>query len=430
MDQAINRVTNNIVNAFEVYKNGSYQNLSKGGWIAPTDKITNWEYLESLGIKKELVHYVKEAEFKNKSGKNIIRAPHFSLYPNSPAETARGESPEHKKVKDWLFGRLKNDDLNIMYSEGTKPFRFKNTIKLSELPIDWNNYQIPEETIKAYKKLRADVLLPFSKKHDLLGHGIIFEIQLSKQSSKKTYDRTIDRALQGYSVCWINRKDYDEEDDNIFLKDNFVKVQAFSSLIKYQGKLFIRNLKETVEDQCRYLDLKKNEAKKYCEGFIEKLEREKEKNIINIKKIINGYFIHKTNELSNNLNEKIVDKIQKDFYKKNINEIEPLIKESLFEFANDIIGEDIIKEASSKIDTTELLNKLESEIRKEVEPRLQAYEFWRQLISNPPTCNQCGSDMTLQKGQKSIFLGCGNFPSCKNKQWLTQSHQEILRRII
>ena len=70
------------------------------------------------------------------------------------------------------------------------------------------------------------------------------------------------------------------------------------------------------------------------------------------------------------------------------------------------------------------------EIRKEVEPRLQAYEFWRQLISNPPTCNQCGSDMTLQKGQKSIFLGCGNFPSCKNKQWLTQSHQEILRRII
>lgn len=37
MDRAINKTTNKIVSAFEIYKNGSYQNLNKGEWIAPKE---------------------------------------------------------------------------------------------------------------------------------------------------------------------------------------------------------------------------------------------------------------------------------------------------------------------------------------------------------------------------------------------------------
>lgn len=39
MDRAINKTTGEIVSAFEVYQNGSYQNLIKGEWIAPIDAI-------------------------------------------------------------------------------------------------------------------------------------------------------------------------------------------------------------------------------------------------------------------------------------------------------------------------------------------------------------------------------------------------------
>ena len=114
MDRAINKETRKLISAFEIFKNGSYQNLDKGEWIAPKDSIYNWEELEN---KEEPVHYVKMGKCKYKSGKEGLRVPHFAIYPGSKAKTVE-ESPIHKLLKNWLFNRLKEMDLGkIMIEE-------------------------------------------------------------------------------------------------------------------------------------------------------------------------------------------------------------------------------------------------------------------------------------------------------------------------
>jgi hypothetical protein len=57
MDRAINKSTEKLISAFEVYKNGSYQNLDRGEWIAPKDSIYNWEEIVEEDAQ---VHYVSE----------------------------------------------------------------------------------------------------------------------------------------------------------------------------------------------------------------------------------------------------------------------------------------------------------------------------------------------------------------------------------
>ena len=266
MDRAINKSTGDLISAFEVHKNGSYQNLTKGEWIAPTDKIYNWD---EISEEDSYVHYVKEKKYTNWKGTDVATSPYFAVYPNSQAKTIE-ENKEHKMITNWLFNRLKEDDLEIIYSRATKKWKYNNSNKLSELKIDWNNYSI-EVPIRSIKNLRADILLPFKEKHNLLGFGLIIEIQLSYQSEKIIYDRSIDRAINGYSTLWLFKKDFDVEEDNIELKSNKHKILSFSSELKYDGKNFIKNLKETVENQCRYLDIKKEEIEEYSEEIYKEI---------------------------------------------------------------------------------------------------------------------------------------------------------------
>lgn len=294
MDRAINLVTKEVVSAFEVYKNGSYQNLAKGEWIAPKDSISNWEEIKEEDAH---VHYVKESFIKYQSGKEGPRAPHFSIYPDSKAIT-EPETKEHKKLKNWLFKKLKENDLEIRYSKGIKPHKYDNRIKLLDLDINWNDYEI-EVTTKGTKKLRADILLPFKRKDMFLGNGIIFEIQLSRQGEEQTYERTIERALHGYSVVWLFEKDFIIEEDNIELKENIVNVNSFSEQIHFAKKGFVGKLKIVVEQQCRFLDEKIKET-----NFeIEKLDKKKEEIYEEIIKRLNtreAILFRKIESLENN----------------------------------------------------------------------------------------------------------------------------------
>ena len=171
MDRAINKSTNEILRAIGLKKNASYQEPLEEKWIAPEDSIKNWDELKKQGIKEIKVHYVDEKEYrhwnKNKPNETIWVSPCFAIYPNSPAKTV-AETKEHKMLKDWLFNRLKKDDLKLTYSTIKKPSRYKNFIRLSELNIDWNNYDL-EVHVGGSKRLRADILLPFKKKKEWLG---------------------------------------------------------------------------------------------------------------------------------------------------------------------------------------------------------------------------------------------------------------------
>lgn len=398
MDRAINKTTEELVDVFEVFKNGSYQNLSKGEWIAPKDSIHNWD---EISEKDSYVHYVKEKEYTNWKGTKIWCSPCFAKYPGSLAKTVE-ESPEHKMLKNWLFNRLRNDDLEIVYSTATKKNKFENKSKLSELNIDWNNYSV-EVPIRSRKNLRADILIPFKQKHALLGFGIVIEIQVSKQNEKETYERSIDRAINGYSTIWLFEKDFEINEDEIELKNNNLKVFSFVSELKHSGKKFAKELKLLVEEQCRYLDIKKEELIKKTE----EIDDYKLQIIEEIKKQINGFFGYKIKEISNNFSEEIANKVQEDFFEKNENKISNIINDSLTKFVNYELFEKIVNSIN--------LNNIIEDARREIKDKIKNYNVYKEFVSNPPTCNSCGGNLILDNGRYGLWLKCPNFPQCKAK---------------
>ena len=375
MDFAINKSTREMISALEIFKNGSYQNLDKGEWIAPNDSIGNLEELEEKNIKDVPVHYTKEKEYTNYNNTPIVCAPHFAFYPNSPAKSVE-ESPMHKKLKEWLFNRLKNDDLEIRYSKGTKPHKYDNKLKLSELDIDWNNYSI-EVTTKSTKRLRADILLPFKSKHLFLGNGIIFEIQLSYQTKNRTNERTIERALHGYSVCWLFEKDFETAKEIIYLKENIILVNSFSEQMHFAKKSFVGKLKNVVELQCRFLDEKIKETNQ----GIELLEEKKEGAYNELIKRLNtreALLINKISALENNPFKGMIEA-----YKNQIN----------------------IKFQDKNEEFEEGFNSKMKELN---------YPF---CIGVCVKCNSGYMAKKITKNGKGVY-GCSNYPECKHSIWI------------
>ncbi len=413
MDRAINKSTNKLIDAFEVYKNGSYQNLTKGEWIAPKDSIHNWEEITE---EDSFVHYVKEKKYTNWRGTNIATSPHFAIYPNSKAKTVL-ESPEHKMLKDWLFNRLKEDDLKIIYSRPTKKYKYDNSNKLSELEIDWNNYSI-EVPIRSIKSLKADILLPFKRNHPILGFGIIIEIQLSNQNIEITYDRSFDRAICGYSTIWLFKKDFETSDDKkeIELKNNKLIVFSFSSELKILGGKFMKNLKISVQEQCRFLDDKQQELNTKAK----EVENYKEEFIDNTKKRINDFFSYKIKELSENFNEEITNKVQDNFFHKNEKEIEKILEN----LVKKIIEDKLIIEVTNEINLKDIKNEARIIIHDKLKKNYNAY---KELISNPPKCNGCNSSLILDHGIYGVWLRCPNYPECqvKSKHAIPKEIEEL-----
>jgi len=371
MDRAINKNTGELISAFEVFKNGSYQNLTKGEWIAPNDSADNWnEVIE----EDKFVHYVGEKRFTNYNEKDVVVRPHFAKYPGSSLKT-NPESPEHKMLKDWLFYRLKEDDLDIIYSHATKKYKYTNSDKLSELDIDWNNFSV-EVPIRGIKNLRADILLPFKSKHKLLGYGLCFEIQISNQNEEVKFDRTIDRAINGWSTIWLFKKDFNIKDNIIELKNNKLQVFSFSSQLKYSGKKFMKNLKINVEQQCRYLD------EKIIETNIaqEKLDEKKEEVIKELLDRLNcreSILFNKIKSLEGNPFEQLVEKYKEDISEK---------------------GKEII------IKTKETINELE-EMQEKFNPRIMP-------------CKKCNQGYMIFKTspiKKKELYEC---QACKNVIWV------------
>ena len=398
MDRAINKSTGEVVSAFEVFQNGSYQNLTKGEWISPQDSIYNWEEIEE---EDSYVHYVGEKRYTNWNGTQVYCSPHFSKYKGSKAKTVQ-ESPEHKMLKNWLFTRLKNDDLNIIYSTATKKYKYNNSNKLSELDIDWKNYSI-EVPIRSMKNLKADILLPFKRKNNLLGYGIVIEVQLSKQNEEETYNRSIDRAINGYSTIWLFKKDFMINDNEIELKNNDLKVFSFAAELKYSGKKFMRNLKLSVEEQCRFLDIKKQELQEKTE----EVENYKEEIIEDIKKSTNGFFGYKIKELSENFNEEIAKKVESNFFDNNKDKIINLIEEALYRHVNS----ETLSKSINRID----IDKITEEARYLIHDKIKNYNLYKELISNPPKCNGCGISLILDNGQYGLWWKCRSYPQCRAK---------------
>jgi hypothetical protein len=265
MFSAINKNTNKKVTAWAVFKNPSYLQTDKTEWIADPDCLNEEDYYR---LKRELpelelpVYYVKESDKTSCNGIPFRCPSCFHFYKGIKEKyniNFKPESKEHKLVKKWIEDNLIfNENIILKYSDISKPFRYNNSIKLINLPIDYNKC-CTEATAKGVDCIRIDVLLPFHKKDNLFGQGIAFEVQFSKQREKTELERTSQRIFNGFSVVWLHEKDFEYIiKDEVKLKINEIKIQPFAALLKYINKQNIKNLKIETEKLSRQIDEKIN----------------------------------------------------------------------------------------------------------------------------------------------------------------------------
>jgi len=396
MDRAINKETDEIITAWEVGENASYQD-KKDCWIAPKDSIYNWDDLDATEIK---VHHVSEKRYKNWRGTNIFCSPYFAVYPNSKAKTVQ-ESPQHKMLKNFIYNALKNKDINLIISKQKRKKNELKKVSIKELKdlIDWNSYDI-EITSRGYKTLRADVLLPFKQKHELLGYGIDFEIQLQNQTERITYNRSIKWALNGFSVVWLFENDFyfNENKTDIELKNNDLKVFSYSQELYFSGKEFCKNLKKTVIQQSRLLDNKLKEVENKSNKKIKELntklinsKEQLEQIYEDLKQQINSFFGYKIKELGENFNEEVSKRVEQNFFDNNKERIKEIINESLIDYLKEIKLNEVIENFADSINYDNLVSEAKNRVYFEVNKKMEGFEIWKEIINNPPTCKDCNT---------------------------------------
>lgn len=286
---AINSTTNEKVNSITIHENASYNLIEEDIWFADPDEINFCP--DDIDIKKIKVRFRLGHRTINFNGTEYAVSPHFFI----PNKSNLGidtipESREHKLAKNWIYNKILKNELKISYSTISKPYKYNNTINLFDLPIDKEKIGIETSgsTQKDRTYRRADVICPFICSHPILGNGIIFEIQFSRQKEATRISRELDWAIRGYSICWIFKNDIEILSDTIFkTKEEELRTDSFSSLIKQNNKSFGRDLKLLVKEQCRKLDEKKYDIVNEIKNAKEiKLEF----NIDNIKDIVDERF--------------------------------------------------------------------------------------------------------------------------------------------
>lgn len=292
---AINSKTNEKVNSLTIEENPSYQFIKEEIWFADPDEIDSCT--KEMDINKIIVNFREGHRTINYNSTEYAVSPHFFILNKTKLGiNTIPESKEHKLAKNWIYNKIKQKKLMINYSDVNKPYKYKHQINLFDLPIDYQKIGIEVTSSLGYNNTRrADVICPFLTKHDILGNGIIFEIQFSNQKEKTKISRELDWSIRGYSIAWLYRNDFNEISDLIIdIKKDSVDIESFAFLIKQNNKSFIRDLKFIVQDECRKLEEKRYEIiKSIGEAKINQLTISK----IEIKELIQEYF----NEVRKNL---------------------------------------------------------------------------------------------------------------------------------
>jgi len=273
---AINSQTNEKINSLTIESNPSYQFIQEDIWLADSDEIESCP--KDLDITKIKVRFREgKSGVINYNGTKYDISPHFFIPNKSKLDiNTIPESKEHKLAKNWIYNKIKQKDLKIIFSEVNKPNKYSNSINLFDLPIDISKIGIEVSSSITSKSRKADVICPFLTKHEILGLGIVFEIQFGKQKERTKIIRELDWAIRGYSLAWLLKEDFNEISDLLIdLKKPEVKVESFANLIKQNNKDMIRELKFVVQDLCRQFDDKRNEIESSLNSTLNKIREEK-----------------------------------------------------------------------------------------------------------------------------------------------------------
>lgn len=275
MFTAIHKLTKNRVDIISnglMLNNPLYPTPKNDEWLADPNMIENYD--DIIKIHKEIIVKIRVGStYLSKDLKEIVRQPHFFV-PNATelGIIVREESKEHKLCKRFIKDMIHNNNIKLKLSTSN------NVININELDI--NYYKIKDEQIfdNESKVVIGDIYVPFNKLHELLGYGICFEIQLSKQRIEKTKDRTEDRILNGCSVVWLFKNDFNNfDEDEISLINNEVPIIEFIPEIKKLSidipKRFRTNIYELICQEKEHLNKYKEEIIEKIKVYVESLRK-------------------------------------------------------------------------------------------------------------------------------------------------------------
>ena len=376
MDSAINKKTGKIVQIESLWleKDSSYLNPEDDEWLADPQNIENWEEIKERFPEGIGVVFCKSKSFVNFKGTSVFIRPHFRILNKSRLGiNINPESIEHKIAKNWLYNRIKNNDLELVVSTIKKPFKYENKSKILDFDVDFNKIGVEiSQSSSPLKRRIADIIIPFKSNDNFFGRGIVIEIQFSNQRDKTTDDRTQDWVYRGYSICWIWKDDFNWVDNKkiIFeLKKNEIHLHPYIAELKFQSKQHIKNLYFTSKEVSRALD-------------------EKQKNMV-------LFFQNKNDEL----------KYLTSLYNEKISKTDNLLIQDLNQlkqsFFNSIRDDLYLKLSDMKDELTEKMDLIYKEKIWDIREEFGKIK-----------CPNCKNDMVLKNGKFGVFLGCSNYPEC------------------
>lgn len=334
MIKAIHKPTGKLVSAFKVTTDASWIGTEKDEWIAPKPQIGNWKFLKEKDIGEVPVSFVK-AHKRTINNEIIGVVAHFRINCEYAVENPLNESEEHKLAKEGIYELLINNEI---YIHG------KRISSLGEI----EDIDIEHRISKSQRTKIADVILIFKEPHPLYGKGIVFEIQFSYQKEELIQERTYDRVLEGYSVCWLFNGAFSNENELInknlnitpFSKAlNDYKVLETEKIISQQREfaqafddkilnlntqlnnlefLFNNKTEKTVDF---IMDKRKEIKGLFKEGY-NKLEENSTELVRNALEQINKEVENKKKEILHNpqLIQEVISKVDMDYIKKQIQE--------------------------------------------------------------------------------------------------------------
>lgn len=284
MDIAQEIQTQKKVHAFQINKDSSYIKPEEDIFKAIPDSIENYDdVIREHNLDFIEVRYKKGHLRKYSQDKIATVVPHFFI----PNKKKRGiveinESPEHKKIKEFMYHYFfENEDIEMIYSKYKRKGKYINqTVKLKDLPISYNNFSIKKEDFfeigltDNFNTRRVDLFFKFDNFNSLWGEGLVIEVQLSSQSERIINERTLDRALKGYSTIWIKKEHFEDYKANkLELKENKLFINSWHSVIQYDSEIIETRIHNKIKKYSRLFDEKviscENELKKMFDTFTE-----------------------------------------------------------------------------------------------------------------------------------------------------------------
>ena len=192
MLNAIHKKTGKRIEAHKLRLDASWVGCKSDEWIAPSPEVSNWEELKARNIFEVKVSYIKNHKSQRDGNFYEVRD-HFRIITEGAKDRSENESEEHKLAKEGIYYNIIDNKIDLVWGN--------NKVK----PESLGSFGLEiEERLSQNKCAKiGDVVMTFETPHEILGKGIVFEIQLSNQTEEKTLERTYDRVKQGYSVVWM-----------------------------------------------------------------------------------------------------------------------------------------------------------------------------------------------------------------------------------